>query len=460
MRNHIVASLLVGAGVASTAVSAATRNGDLDPNFGSDGIQIVDFGVTSVAFGLAVAPDGKIVLGGNVDGGPATSQDFGAARLNPDGSIDTSFSFDGRTTAVVGAGASYDQSLNTIVQVDGKIVVIGEAKPTEGVGATSDMALVRFNVDGSLDTTFSGDGKAFIDFDLSATPDDRALDAVQLPDGKLIVVGSVDVTDEGTDFGIVKLNVDGTRDTSFDGDGRVTVRFDLDPTFRDEIASSVAIDGSGRILVSGIAEKTEFSNDFAIARLLPNGQLDANFNGDGRATFAFDVGGNLDDEVLELIVAPDESIFLTGVATDTGFDAAVAKLLPDGSLDSSFGGDGRVTVPFDLGVDNNDIFYGAALQPDGSLILAGFVQVAAPNNTDIAFVRLLANGDLDPGFGLAGKSIIPLDIGGDLQDAATRVRYSDGAMIFGGAVNIGGYLSFLSGRVLIDVLFSDGFEVD
>lgn len=437
---------------------AEMRNGDLDTNFGIDGVQIVDFGAYAVPFGLAIAPDGKIVLGGSCDGGMATSNDFCAARLHTDGSVDTGFSFDGRTTAVVGAGDSYDQTFNTIVQADGKIVIAGDALPTVDPGATTDMAVVRFNADGTLDNTFSGDGKAFVDFGLSATPNDRALDVVQLPDGKLIVVGAADVTGEEGDFAIVKLNVDGTRDTSFDSDGRVTLHFDLDPTHRNETASSVAIDGSGRILVAGIAEKTEFSYDFAIARLLPNGQLDANFSGDGRATFAFDIGGELDDQALELIVAPDGSIFLTGAATDAGYDAAVVKLLPDGSLDTSFGGDGRVTVPFDLGDDNADIFYGAALQPDGALVLSGYVEVTAPNNTDLAFVRLLPNGDLDPNFGLAGKSIIPLDVGGELLDAAIRIRYSNGAMIFGGAVDIGGYLSFLSGRVLVDVLFSDDFE--
>lgn len=452
-------NFLLVSGIAFSVTGwAATRNGDLDVNFGVDGVQIVDFGAQSTAFGLAIAPDGKIVLGGSVDGGMATSGDFGVARLLADGSVDTSFSFDGRTTAVVGMGASYDQTFNTLVQVDGKIVVIGDAYPTEGMDATTDMALVRFNTDGTLDTTFSGDGKAFVDFGLSATPNDRALDAVQLPDGKLIVVGTADVTDEEGDFAIVKLNVDGTRDTSFDSDGRVTFHFDLDLNHRNETASSVAIDGSGRILVAGIAEKAQSSYDFAVARLLPNGQLDPNFSGDGRASIAFDIGGNQDDAALELILAPDGSIFLTGAATDAGYDAAVVKLLPDGSLDVSFGGDGRVTVPFDLGDGNQDIFYGAALQPDGALVLAGYVQVAAPNNSDLAFVRLLPNGDLDPNFGLAGKSIIPLDIGGDLQDAATRIRYSNGAMIFGGAANIGGYLSFMSGRVLIDVVFSDDFE--
>lgn len=439
--------------------AAATRNGDLDRNFGIDGVQIVDFDTRSVVFGLAIAPDGRIVLGGTVDAGLATSQDFAAARLLADGSIDASFSFDGRTTVAVGAGAVYDQVFNALVQSDGKIVLIGDAALSDAPGATTDIALVRLNVDGNLDTSFSGDGKAFVDFGLSATPHDRALDAVQLPDGKLIVVGSAEITGEDTDFAVVKLNVDGSRDTTFDGDGRVTIRFDLDPTYRTETASSVAVDRNGRILVAGAAEKSEGSFDFAVARLLPNGQLDNNFGGDGRVTIAFDIGGNLDDQTLEMLVAPDDSVYLTGAATDEGYDAGVAKLLPDGTLDTGFGGDGRVTVPFDFGGNNLDIFYGAALQPDGALVLAGYIEVD-DSNSDMAFVRLLPDGELDPDFGFAGKSVIALDIGGDMVDAATRIRYSNGAMVFGGAVDIGGYLSFLSGRLLTDVLFADGFDPD
>lgn len=439
--------------------AAASRNGDLDPGFGVQGVQVVDFGAQSLAIGLAIAPDGGIVIAGGVDGGIATDQDFGVARLTPGGSPDTGFSFDGRTTVAVGAGAVFDQAFNVLVQDDGRIVVIGDAAQAAGPGMATDMALVRLNPDGTLDTGFSGDGKAFVDFGLDASPADRALDAVQLPDGKLIVVGSATVSGEGLDFAVAKLNADGSRDTSFDNDGRLTIRFDLSPAFRDELASSVAVDGNGRILVAGIAEKADNSYDFAVARLLPNGQLDGNFSGDGRATVAFDIAGNLDDQLLEMLLAPDGSIFLTGAATDEGYDTAVARLQPDGTLDPGFGGDGRVTVPFDLGGGNSDVFYGAALQPDGALVLAGFVDVG-PSNDDLAFVRLLPDGALDPAFGLGGKSVVALDLAGDLVDAALRVRFSNGAMVFSGATSIGGYLSFLSGRLLVDVLFSDGFGGD
>jgi uncharacterized delta-60 repeat protein len=454
--NRLSGVLIAAATIASAA--AATRNGDLDRNFGDAGVSIVDFGAASTAYGLVVDAGGRIVLAGSADGGPATSDDFAVARLLPDGFPDETFSFDGRTTAVAGPGNTRELPFNAIVQTDGKIVVVGDMYNAVGPGATQDMAIVRFNANGSLDPTFSGDGIAQIDFGLAAQPNDRALDLVQLPDGKLIVAGGAEVTDEATDFAVVKLNADGSRDTSFDGDGRMTIRFDLNPTQRNEIASSVGIDASNRIIVAGIAAKSADDYDFAVARLLPNGQLDTNFGGDGRVTVAFDLAGTLDDELLEMIVLDSGGLFLTGVATDAGYDAAVAKLLPDGSLDTSFGGDGRVTVPFDLGGANTDTFYGATLQPDGKLVLAGFVANAA-DNTDIALIRLLPDGELDPDFGFAGKSVIPIDIAGDLFDAAVRARYSDGAIIIGGVADIG-YQSFMAARVIVDVLFSDGYEED
>ncbi len=451
----VAATLLT---LAPSSATAASRNGDLDRTFGEGGIQIIDFGSESAAYALAIAPDGKIVLGGSVHGG-STANDFGAARLHANGAIDTSFSFDGRTTVVVAPGAGHELPFNGVVQSDGKIVLVGDAPVSAAPDATTDIAVVRFNVDGTLDTTFSGDGIALIDF--GSNGNDRALDVALLPDGKLILVGSTAAAGEGLDFAVVKLNIDGSRDTTFDTDGRQNIRFNLDPDFPDEIASSVAIDANGRILVAGAVGKGSVnSHDFGIARLMPNGQLDLNFDGDGRRTIAFDIGGNLDDQVLEMLVAPDGAIFLTGAATDAGYDAAVVKLFPDGSLDPGFGTGGRVTVPFDLGSSNTDVFYGAALQPDGALVLSGYVQISAPNNADLAFVRLLPNGQLDPSFGLIGKSVVSLDLGGSLLDAAIRSRYSNGALIFAGAVDTGSHINFLAGKVLLDVLFADGYEDD
>jgi uncharacterized delta-60 repeat protein len=446
---------------ATTALAAAcpwasvwAHDGDIDPGFGTGGTTIIDFGSTATALGLAIAPDGKIVLGGTVDGGVATGTDFAVARLTHDGLPDPTFSFDGRTTVAVGSGAASDGSFNTIVQSDGKIVVVGEGPDTGVAMDDSDFKLVRLNTDGTLDNTFSGDGKAYVNFDLGIDNADRALDAVQLPNGKLVVVGNAEVTGQGTDFAIARLNTDGSRDTSFDGDGRVTLHFNLDPTFQDEVASSVAVDAAGNIFVAGVAANGGANhNDMAIAKLLPNGTLDPNFGGDGRVTVGFELGGNFDDEATELILGPDGSIYMTGVATDNGYDLAAVKLLPDGTPDATFGTGGKVSIPFDLGGSNSDISYGSALQSDGKLVIVGLIEDGT--GTVVGLVRLDTDGQLDPTFGFAGKSIIPL-----AQPAgAVRARIQDGYLVFGGVVTVApSVTNFLAGRVIIDTVFDDGFE--
>lgn len=438
------------------AVPALARDGDLDPGFGTNGTTVVEFGAAATAFGMALAPDGRIVLGGTVEAG-ASGTDFAVARLTGEGLPDPDFSFDGRTTAAVGTGAAYDGSFNTIVQADGKIVLIGEGPDTDVALDDSDFKLVRFNTDGTLDASFSGDGKAFIEFNLGGSNEDRALDAVQLPNGKLVVVGSAEVADGDTDIAVVRLNVDGSRDTSFDSDGRLTFSFNLDPAFPGEIASSVAMDADGRILVAGAAANGSISaNDFAIARLLPNGALDPDFGGDGRITVAFDLGDTLEDTALELNVAEDGSIFVSGGVKGSGYDFGVVKLQPDGTPDPAYGSGGKATVAFDLGDTNDDIAYGGVLQADGKFIFTGFAGAPSP---DIALARLDVDGTLDPTFGFAGKQVIPLDLGGNLFDAAVRGRIQDGYLVFGGvAATASADSNFLAGRIIIDTVFEDGFD--
>ena len=453
-RTGLIAIGLVAIGL--LVADAQARDGDLDPGFGINGVAVVEMGAFSTAFGLAFAPDGRIVLGGTISAG-ATGTDFAVARLTRDGDLDSAFSFDGWTTAAIGTGEAYDGTFNTIVQADGKIVLIGEGPDTGVALDDSDFKLARFNTNGTLDTSFSGDGKAYVEFNLGGDDEDRALDAVQLANGKLVVVGSADVGPNDTDIAVARLNADGSRDTSFDSDGRLTFSFDLDPNFPDDIASSIAIDGAGNILIAGAAANGGSSaNDFAIARLLPNGSFDPNFGGDGRVTVAFDLGDTLEDTALELVLAPDGSIFVSGGVKASGYDFAVVKLQPDGTPDPGFSTGGKATVAFDLGDDNHDIAYGGTLQPDGKFVFVGFAGVPT---SDIALARLDADGELDPSFGFAGKRMIPLDIGGNLSDAGVRGRIQDGYLVIGGVTATASADSnFMAARIIIDTLFDDGFD--
>ena len=157
---------------------------------------------------LAVQTDGKIVLGGT------NASTFAAARFTAAGVLDTTFSADGVTTAPVeGGGAAY----KLLVQKDGKVVLGGYAYATGR--SDTDYAAVRFTAAGALDTTFSGDGKALVDG--GSKLNDSALSAALAKDQK-IVLGGFSYTSTGMDMGAVRLNWNGTQDTSFSADGRAT----------------------------------------------------------------------------------------------------------------------------------------------------------------------------------------------------------------------------------------------
>ena len=222
--------LLLAAAVAAPAQAAP---GDLDLTFSGDGKQTTDFG-----FGVASAaatvrqPDGKIIAVG-ADEGHAGSN-FALARYNADGTLDTSFSGDGKQTTEFGGE---DRATAVALQGDGKIVAVGEGG---GSFFLPDFALARYNPNGSLDTSFSGDGKQTTDF---GGPDGDGATGVAIQgDGKIVAVGY-----GGTqrDFVVARYDPNGSLDTSF-GSGPQTTDFG-----GSDVARGVAIQSDGKIVVGG-----------------------------------------------------------------------------------------------------------------------------------------------------------------------------------------------------------------
>src|SRR6476659_154052 len=245
----LIAAVLVV--VFSPAAQAAP--GDLDPTFSGDGKQTTDFGFGSGSAEATVRqPDGKIVVAGSTPGGDYR---FALARYNPDGSLDTSFSSDGKQTTDLGG---FDQANGVALQADGKIVVVGFT----GGG---DFALARYNSNGSLDTSFSGDGMQTTDFG----GNDQAKAVAVQGDGKIVVAGN-----GGPGGAVARYNPNGSLDTSFSGDGKQTTNF--------LSASGIALQGDGKIAVVGSS-----GNDFGLARYNANGSLDTSFSGDGKQTTDF-----------------------------------------------------------------------------------------------------------------------------------------------------------------------------
>jgi uncharacterized delta-60 repeat protein len=258
---------------ASTAVAVAAP-GDLDPTFSGDGRLTSDLGRgDSRAAAIVRQPaDGRIVVvGRRADRyvGTGSLPDFALARLNSDGSLDESFSGDGRqTTDFSPAG---DQATAVALQPDGRIVVAGSA----GAPGAADFAVARYNADGSLDTSFSADGRLTIDFGEESASSGVAVAG----DGAIVVVGVAGVGRDA-DFALARLNADGSPDTAFDGDGML--RTDVAGADR---ATAVALRDDGAIVVAGTADAstgfTTGTNLFAVTRYSSSGVLDGTFGGDG-----------------------------------------------------------------------------------------------------------------------------------------------------------------------------------
>jgi uncharacterized delta-60 repeat protein len=393
--------------VFAAADMALAAPGDLDPSFGDLGTTTVDFGGGDSGRAVAVQPDGRIVVVGYGD----PSLDFAVTRLNPDGSLDTSFDGDGRATIDFG---DQDVAEAVALQPDGKIVVAGYTT------LNLDVAVVRLRPDGSLDPDFDGDGKKTIDY----AGGDQARGVVVQPDGKIVVAG---VGGPGVEVAVTRLNTDGSFDTTFDGDGTAGVDFGA-----SDQASAVALQADGKIVVVGY---TSAADQMLVVRLDANGALDPTFDSDGKWTIAYG-GVSLGRDIA---VQPDGKIVAVGVG-GLFDDFTVARLDSTGTLDPTFAGDGARFV--DLGGD--DFAAGVVLQPNGKIVIAGDV-----NDDDFAFVRLNPDGLLDLPFDGVGNASIDLVADADCYDAALQ---PDGKIVAVGRVRLSGEDDFAVARIEGDPL--------
>jgi len=301
---------LVAAGAATInwqadfALARYNSNGTLDTGFGTDGRVTTDFGGRyEVARSVALQWDGKIVVaGGSVIG---LFNDFAVARYLSDGTLDASFGtggkvitkFENRPDGMAPGEVSADAN-SVAVQPDGKIVVAGYAN----IEGEEDFALVRYNANGTLDTSFGTGGKVITDF----TRDDSTFSVAVEPDGKILVAGMADVS-RGYGFALVRYNSNGTLDASFGAGGIVTTDFGLlDQGFSVAYAASLAVQPDGGIVAAG---RAYFNGGFhsGLARYNSDGTLDASFGTGGRVTADFQ-GPDDYDQFTSVVVQPDAKI--------------------------------------------------------------------------------------------------------------------------------------------------------
>jgi uncharacterized delta-60 repeat protein len=352
--------------------------------------------------------------------------DFSLVRLNADGSLDTSFDGDGRLIVPVGSTDDYGYSLS--LQPDGKILFAG----TSFNGSNQDFSLIRLNVDGSLDTSFNGSGKLVLPV---GSGGDYGQSVTLQSDGKILVSG-YSYNGSNYDFSLVRLNADGSLDTSFDGDGKLIVPVGS----TDDVGYSLTVQPDGKILVAGYSFNGT-NNDFSLIRLNADGSLDTSFDGDGKLIVPV---GASNDAGRSVTVQPDGKIVVAGASYNgSNQDFSLIRLNADGSLDTTFDGDGKLIMQVGSA---DDVAASVTVQPDGKIVVAG----TSSNGITEGFslVRLNADGSLDTSFGTAGKLIVPV---GDSEPMAVSMALQpDGKITITGYSVNGGTNNFSLIRVNAD----------
>jgi uncharacterized delta-60 repeat protein len=392
------AALAVAAVLAAGPAAALAAPGDLDAGFGTGGVAATP-GVVGNA--VELQPDGKIVVAG-----VAPSSRFVVARFRPDGQPDTGFGQNGVAGTTFGTvvQAAYDLA----IQPDGRIVAVGTAG--EDFGRRRSFALARFNADGTLDSSFGGDGKVTSDVG-AATINDATGVALQA-DGKIVVGGYAAGAAAGS-FAVARYDADGSLDVTFGGNGVVTT--DLGGGG----ANDVAIAQRQRIVAVGSTYAPGGSSDFALARYLPGGAFDDDFGVAGR--LFTDLGAQ--DAPTAIAIDKGGRVTAVGSTSHSGgpVDIGVVRYGRDGRLDRSFGGDGVVTTSFG---SEFQIAYDVAL--DGAkTVVAGYAFRA--HSDDIALVRYEHNGQLDARFGIGGRVIT--DLGAFNTQARGLAIQPDGGIV-------------------------------
>ncbi|MEM7053064.1 MAG: hypothetical protein AAF446_00810 [Pseudomonadota bacterium] len=440
------------------------QDGSVDTSFGTMGLVSIDFsGSSDGANSVALNSNGDIVVGGRafIDGfGTA----FAVAQLDTNGVVQFQ-----RSDKLVSGTA--DICMEVLVQADGRIICVGLVRNF----ATAIMVVVRYETDFELDTSFGTGGVAQIDFGGNAV---EANSAVLQPNGSIIVGGFVDSGND-RNLALARLTATGELDSNFGNNGRVErpLTGDTSETIQDMLIfqddlyvaastfetesyallafsadgtqiSSFANNGlalvnfngrsdfartlvvhQGALLIGGTAtaeSRTEGGN-IGLARFTTGGILDAGFANAGLREVS--LSGPVNARALAALHQSDGKVVAAGYVGSSFSDRnfAVARYLPDGSLDSDFGNQGLVVTDFNDGEDSANAI---AIQPDGRLLVAGNAELSPETEADFAIARYLADGTLDSSFGQNGLATIDIDGRDDVARAVHLL--ADGRILLAG----------------------------
>ena len=436
-------------------LAATLPSGALDPTFNGDGTVITSLGTAQSAIKtMAIQPDGKIVVAGY------SGSNFALARYNTDGSLDSTFDGDGIVIDGTNLNpAGHNEFRDVALQADGRIVVAGFS--TSSLVSDSEFALARYNTDGSLDTTFGGDGLVTTNIGIGSD----VIDKLQLlADGRILVGGS-----NKAYVALARYNADGSVDVSFDEDGKLfTTVIDV-PGGLGNLAgvSALLMQADGKpVAVSFHARQvivvqalTFYGSD--LIRYEADGTLDPTLDGDGKSSINFTDQAQIHANsvvagpailqadgkfILAVKLGYISSVFSAPYDWDFPADVTVlARYNTDGSRDDTF-----ALSPIGFGVT------GMAVQSDGKIVVAGTSPDPQTDSgrarADFALARFNSDGQLDAAFANDGILMVPVGTGVDVA-ASVQVQ-TDGSIV------VAGYTGSVSASdfALIRVSGSTGIE--
>lgn len=378
------------------ALARFNVDGSLDNTFGKNGIQVIDLGDFEGGYKIALQTDGKIIVAGNQYTTGGGSNVGVIIRCNIDGSLDNTFSDDG----VQKTGAYYNISALAI-QNNGKIIVAANG------------ILLRYNDNGTQDNSFNGNSQHIITEYVNSI-------AIQKDDKVIICGGS---TINGIDYGftISRFNADGTPDITFSEDGIQTTNLGGS----NDVSTSIAIQKDGKIVAGGFTGDGK-NNNFVIARYNTDGSADINFSGDGIQITDL---ASSNDYCNSINIQNDGKILALGTAINgDNYYVAAVRYQTNGTIDNSFGLNGTLV---DYVKQGSTFFTSSAIQKDGKIIAAGYSWNGV--NYDFVLARYNLNGSLDNTFSTDGLQMT--DFGATDDKANAIAIQTDGKILLAGVSN-------------------------
>jgi uncharacterized delta-60 repeat protein len=389
LRARVGAGLLVPLLLASSYAGALAASGDLDPSFGDEGAAVAPFG-GSIAFTLARQTDGKLVAAGTTSG--SANNAIAVARFDADGALDPTFGGDGLVTTDIGAFS--DVAVQVLVQSDGKIVVVADSS-TVADNSDSDIAVVRYQTDGTLDPGFGTGGIKVLS--LGTATDTPHAGALQTDDKVIVVGGLTSTMTTSADLFVLRLDTSGNLDGGFGTGGVAT----LDFGGRGDSGAAVAVQTDGMIVIAGESFDGPLYLDGAVATL---SRLDAA----GVPDPGFGTGGSVVEAIdtinifKALAIQPDGKIAVLGATGPLNVGFRLFRYDDTGVPDPGLAPDPIPVFP------QSDTPQALALQPDGKFIVIG--NGLSPHFT---IARMNDDGSLDTSFGIGGSIQLAVGVFGN-----------------------------------------------